>query len=144
MNTSAICWGRSAGNGAKSRALTPLKTVVFPRIPIASVRMAIDREAGRADERADGVSQVLRERREEREAALGAMGFDGLCDAAELAKRQVTRLLGRHALPHVLVGRLGDVPVDLGTQLAFTSCVAAKQTEQARQKDSQGGHDRSS
>ena len=72
------------------------------------------------------------------------MGFDGLGDAAEPTQRRVTRLLGRHTLAHVLAGRLGDVPVDLGTQFAFTSCAAAKETEQAREKDSQGGHDRSS
>ncbi len=72
------------------------------------------------------------------------MGFDGLGDAAELAQRQATCLLRRHALAHVLAGRLGDVPVDLGTQLPFTSRIAAKETEQAREKDSQGSHDRSS
>jgi hypothetical protein len=78
-----------------------------------------------ADERADGVPQVLRERREEREAALVAVGLDGLGDAAELAQRQVTCLLGRHALAHVLVHRLGDVPVDFGAQLAFALCAAS-------------------
>jgi hypothetical protein len=72
------------------------------------------------------------------------MGFHGLGDAAELTKRRVPRLLGCHAPAHVLLRRLRDVRVDFGTQLPLTSAVAAKETEQAREKDSQGGHDRSS
>jgi hypothetical protein len=50
------------------------------------------REAGRADQGPHGVLKVLPQRGEEREAALGAMGFHGLADAAELAQRRVTRL----------------------------------------------------
>ena len=103
-----------------------------------------DREARRADERTDGVLEVLTQRGEEREAALSAMGFDGLSDAAEPAKRRVTPLLGRHALAHVLVRRLGDVRVDFGTQLAVTSSAAAEEAEKAREQNTQAGHDPSS
>ena len=59
----AICSGRSVGSGVKSRALTPLKIVVLPRMPIASVSTATIAKPGCADERADGVPQVLSERR---------------------------------------------------------------------------------
>ena len=68
----------------------------------------------------------------------------GLGDAAELAQRRVTRLLGRHAPAHVLADSFGDVPVDLGTQFPFASGAAAKEIAQAREKDAQGGHDGSS
>ncbi len=38
--TWAICSGCFVGSGVYRMAFTPLKTVVFPRIPIASVKMA--------------------------------------------------------------------------------------------------------
>ena len=82
--TCAICSGRSAGSGVKSRALTPLKIVVLPRMPIASVSTATIAKPGARIERPHGVPQVLTQRGEEREAALVAMGFDRLRHAAEL------------------------------------------------------------
>lgn len=46
-----------------------------------------DREAGYTNQRPYGVLKVLPQRGEEREAALGAMGFHDLADAAELTQR---------------------------------------------------------
>jgi hypothetical protein len=140
----AICSGRSAGSGVKSTALTPLKIVVVPRMPSASVRTATIAKVGGAHQRPNGVVKVLPHRGEAGEAALGAMGFHRLGDAAKLTQRRVTRLLRRHALPHVLVSCLGKVRVDLGAQLPLASCAAAEETEKARQKDSRRGHDGSS
>ena len=90
------------------------------------------------------MTRVLTQRGEKREAALRAMGFDGLGDAAELAQRHVMRRLGRHPLAHVLVHRFGDVRVDFGMEFAVTSGAAAEKTEQAREQDTQAGHDSSS
>ena len=56
----------------------------------------------------------------------------------------VTRFLGRHALAHVLVRRLGYVRVDLDTQFTVVPCAAANESEKPRQQDSQCGHDCSS
>ena len=80
-----------------------------------------DREAGRTDQRPDGVPKVLTQRGEEREAPALAMGFDGLGDPAESGKRHLTRLLGRHALPDVVFDGLGEMGLYFGLQLAVTA-----------------------
>ena len=72
------------------------------------------------------------------------MGLDGLRHAAESREGQAARLVGRNALTLEFLCGFGDVRVDFGTELPLTSGVAANQTAQAREKDSQGGHDGSS
>jgi hypothetical protein len=87
---------------------------------------------------------MLSEAAERSESAPIPMGFQGLRHASESREGQATRLVSRNALTLEFLRGFGDVCVDFGAQLLFTSGVAAKETEQACEKDSQGGHDRSS
>jgi hypothetical protein len=68
----------------------------------------------------------------------------GLRHASELREGQAARRVERNALTLEFLCGFGDVRVDFGAQLAVTPSAAAEETEQAREEDSQGGHDRSS
>ena len=76
--------------------------------------------------------------------ASAALGFHSLDHAFEFRDGQPARRVGRNALTLEFLRGLGDVGVNLGPQLPVTRAVAAKETEQARENDSQGGHDGSS
>jgi hypothetical protein len=72
------------------------------------------------------------------------MCFDGLCHAAESREGQTARFIDRNALRFEFLCGFGDVRVDLSPEVPFASRLAANQTEQARHKNSQCGHELSS
>jgi hypothetical protein len=101
------------------------------------------REAGGSHEHPRAVREILPDAAERPEAAPLAMGFDRLRDTAESRERRTPCLEGRHPLPDVVLDGLGEMGLYFGLQLAI-GARAAKETAKAREKDSQGGHDRSS
>ena len=101
------------------------------------------REARGSYEHPHAVRDIPSEAAEWPESAAIPMGFHGLRHASESHEGLTARLVGRNALTLEFLRGFGKVRVDLRAQLGV-ALLAAKPSEEPRQKSAQAAHDGSS